>query len=97
MTCLRCHQGAENYYRVQHENGDHGGFVCPACADELKERYESNGWDGCVLGNDCENERVYSIVRTTPPEHPTAGSAGPWGSDNGFLENVLCESHCPGC
>lgn len=97
MTCLRCHRGADSYYRIQHENGDHGGFLCPACAGELEERYAPDDRGSCVLAEDCENDPVYSIVRTTPPDHPTVGATSPDGTERRSLENALCEAHRSGC
>lgn len=97
MTCLRCHREAERYYRIQHENGDHGGFLCPGCAVELEERYASDGRSSCVLAEGCENDPVYSIVRTTPPDHPAVGASSPDGTEDRSLENALCEAHRSSC
>lgn len=97
MTCLRCHRGADRYYRIQHENGDHGGFLCPSCADELERRYASNGGNCCVLAEECGNDPVYSVVPTTPPDHPTLETAGSTGTEHRSLENALCETHRSRC
>lgn len=61
-TCTLCDGRAAGHYILVDEQGADSGVLCTLCTNRLEKRERTEGWDGCLLEADCENEPVYSVV-----------------------------------
>lgn len=83
-TCTFCGERAAGHYILVDDQGADSGVLCTLCTNQLEKRERAEGWNGCLLEADCENEPVYSVVNYD--------SAPGSRSINQITGAVLCEA-----